>query len=101
MDRLPKRVLAELNLETVFKASRCVIAAERLLVFRKLYGRELSAADIARHTGIHGRHCESFLDSLACAPPLWIPNMAELTGSRPSCRQRKTLDYSARHWSRL
>ena len=64
LDRLPKKVLAKLDLETVFKASRCVIAAERLLVFRKLYGRELSAADIARRTGIHGKHCESFLDYL-------------------------------------
>jgi hypothetical protein len=64
LDRLPKRVLAKLNMETVFSASRCVIAAERLMVFRKLYGRELSAADISRRTGIHGKHCESFLDFL-------------------------------------
>jgi hypothetical protein len=64
LDKLPKKVLAELDLETVFKASRCVIAAERFQVFRKLHGRELSAADIARRTGIRGRHCESFLDFL-------------------------------------
>lgn len=64
LDKLPKRVLAELNLETVFKASRCVIAAERFLVFRKLHGRKLSAADIARRTGIRAKYCESFLDFL-------------------------------------
>jgi hypothetical protein len=64
LDKLPKNILAKLDLETVFKASRCVIAAERLQIFRRLYVRELSAADIARHTGIHGIHCESFLDYL-------------------------------------
>jgi len=64
LDKLPKKVLAELDLETVFKASRCVVAAERLLVFRKLHGRKLSAADIARRTGIRSKYCESFLDFL-------------------------------------
>jgi len=64
LDKLFKKVLAKLDIETVFKASRCVIAAEQLLVFRKLNGRVLSAADIARRTGIHGKHCESFLDYL-------------------------------------
>jgi hypothetical protein len=64
LDKLPKKVLAELNLETVFKASRCVIAAERFQIFRKLHGRELSAADIARRTGIRGKYCESYLDFL-------------------------------------
>ena len=38
LDKLPARVLKELNLETVFFASRLVIAAERLQVFRKLAG---------------------------------------------------------------
>ena len=37
MNELPRKVLARLDLETVFKASRCVLAAERLLVFRKLH----------------------------------------------------------------
>jgi len=64
LDKLPERVLAKLDLETVFVASRCVIAAERLLVFRKLKGRELSAAAVARRTGIHRQHCEPFLDFL-------------------------------------
>jgi protein-L-isoaspartate O-methyltransferase len=64
LDKLPKKVLAKLDLETVFIASRCVIAAERLLLFRKLGERELSAAAIGRRAGIHRRHCESFLDVL-------------------------------------
>jgi hypothetical protein len=51
LDKLPKNILAKLDLETVFKASRCVIAAERLQIFRRLYVRELSAADIADTRG--------------------------------------------------
>jgi cyclopropane fatty-acyl-phospholipid synthase-like methyltransferase len=64
LDRLSRKVLAELDLETVFIASRCVIAAEKLLVFRRLHGRELSAAAVGRRARIHRRHCESFLDLL-------------------------------------
>ena len=64
LDKLPKKVLAKLDLETVFKASRCILAAERLLVFRKLHEKELPAVDISRRTGIKRRHCEPFLDFL-------------------------------------
>ena len=64
LNRLPKKVLAKLDLETAFKASRCVLAAEKLLVFRKLHKKELSAADLGRRTGIKRRHCEPFLDFL-------------------------------------
>jgi len=64
LDKLPKRVLEKLDLETIFEASRCVIAAERLLVFRKLHGVELSAAELGRRAGIHRKHCEPFLDFL-------------------------------------
>ena len=64
LDKLPQKVLAKLDMETVFKASRCVVAAERFLLFRKLHGKELSAAAIARRTGIHAKYCESFLDYL-------------------------------------
>lgn len=64
LDKLPKKVLAKLDLETAFKASRCLLAAERLLVFRKLNKKELPVADISRRTGIKHEYCESFLDFL-------------------------------------
>lgn len=64
LNRLPVRLQSELDLETIFKASRCVIAAERLLVFRKLHGKALSAEAVSRNTGIHRRYCQSFLDYL-------------------------------------
>ncbi|UCG61610.1 MAG: methyltransferase [Candidatus Zixiibacteriota bacterium] len=64
LNKLPAKVLAQLDLETVFIASRCAIAAERLQVFRKLDGKELSAAQIAQRAGIHRKHCEPFLNYL-------------------------------------
>lgn len=64
LDKLPAKVLAQLDLETVFIASRCVIAAERLQIFRKLDGKELSAAQLARRAGIHRKLCEPFLNYL-------------------------------------
>ena len=64
LDKLPQRVLKKLDLETVFKASRCVIAAEKLLVFRKLHGKELTAAAVGKRAGIHSKYCEKFLDLL-------------------------------------
>ena len=64
LDKLPDKILAKLDMETVFKASRCLIAAEKLLVFRKLHGKELSAADIGQRTGMHRRYCGPFLDYL-------------------------------------
>ena len=64
LDRLPGRVLEKLDLETVFQASRCVIAAERFHIFRKLDGRELTSAEVGRRTGISREYCESFLDFL-------------------------------------
>ncbi|UCC45725.1 MAG: hypothetical protein JSU65_07340 [Candidatus Zixiibacteriota bacterium] len=64
LDRLPRKVLQTLDLETVFAASRCIIAAEKLLVFRKLHKRGLTASDLGRRTGIHRRYREPFLDYL-------------------------------------
>ncbi len=64
LDKLPRKVLADLDIETVFIASRCVIAAEQLQVFRKLHGRELSAATLARRIGLRWKHSASFFDCL-------------------------------------
>lgn len=65
LDKLPRRLLASLDIETIFKASRCVIAAERLQLFRKLNGQELTAAEIGRRVGLHKRHRETFLNIIA------------------------------------
>jgi cyclopropane fatty-acyl-phospholipid synthase-like methyltransferase len=64
LDKLPKRVLSSLDMETVFAASRCVVAAEKLQVFRKLHGKILSVSQISHRTGIKRRYCQPFLDYL-------------------------------------
>jgi hypothetical protein len=64
MDRLSPRVLAGLDLQTVFMASRLVVAAERSQTFRKLSGRNQSAAVIGRRLGIHPSCSEGFLNAL-------------------------------------
>jgi len=64
LDKLPKKVLAKLDMERVFIVSRCVIAAERFQVFRALHKRALSAVAVGRRTGIDRKYGESFLDYL-------------------------------------
>ena len=65
LDMLPRKLLASLDIETVFKASRCVIAAERLQLFRKLDGKTLTAAEIGRRIGIRGSQRDTFLNIIA------------------------------------
>jgi hypothetical protein len=64
LDNLPKKVLAKIDLQTAFMISRCVVAAERLQVFRKLHGKKLSAAAIGRKIGVRGWRVEAFLAAL-------------------------------------
>lgn len=64
LDKLPRQVLAKIDLQTAFMVSRCVLAAERLQVFRRLHGRKLSAAAIGRKTRIRRRYLEHFLNVL-------------------------------------
>ena len=64
LDKLPKKILARIDLQTAFMISRCVVAAEKLQVFRKLHGKKLSAPAIGRMIGIRGWRIEAFLAAL-------------------------------------
>jgi len=64
LDKLPKNVLARIDLQTAFMISRCVVAAEKLQIFRKLHGKRLSAAAIGRKIGVRGWRIEAFLAAL-------------------------------------
>lgn len=64
LDRLPRKVLKQLDLETCFMASRLVLAAERLQVFRRLQGRKLAASALGRMLKLHPRYSEDFLNAL-------------------------------------
>ena len=64
LDKLPARVLRELDLETAFYASRLVIAAERLQVFRKLEKGRRTARSLGRSLGIHAHYARRFFDDV-------------------------------------
>jgi hypothetical protein len=64
LDRLPRKVLKALDLETCFMASRLVLAAERLKVFRRLQGKKLAASALGRMLKLHPRYSEDFLNAL-------------------------------------
>ena len=64
LDKLPKKILAKIDIQTAFMISRCVVAAERLQVFRRLHGKKLSAAAIGRVIGVRGWRVEAFLAAL-------------------------------------
>lgn len=64
LDKLPRKVLAKLDIQTAFMASRLVVAAERLQIFQKLHEKKLRATTIGRMLKIHGRYINYFLDAL-------------------------------------
>jgi spermidine synthase len=64
LDKLPQKILARIDLQTAFMISRCVVAAEKLQVFRKLHSKKLSAAAIGRMIGVRGWRAEAFLAAL-------------------------------------
>jgi tRNA A58 N-methylase Trm61 len=98
LDKFPPKLLASLDIETVFKASRCVIAAERLKLFRKLDGKELTGSEIGRSIGLHRSHRETFLNILTAL------GLLTLRGGRyrlsPLAR-KYFIKERGPHWTRL
>ena len=64
LDKLPKEILSRIDLQSAFMISRCVVAAEKLQVFRKLKGKKLTATAIGRMIGVRGWRVEVFLAAL-------------------------------------
>jgi cyclopropane fatty-acyl-phospholipid synthase-like methyltransferase len=64
LDKLPKRVLARIDLQIAFMASQCVLVADHLGVFRILHNKELTAAEIGKRTGIRQPRLKWFLSAL-------------------------------------
>lgn len=64
LDKFPKSVLAQIDIQTAFIVSRLIVAAERLQVFRVLRGKRQRADWIGRALGIHGFYLRPFLNSL-------------------------------------
>jgi predicted nicotinamide N-methyase len=64
LDKLPKKTLGGIDLQRAFIYARFVITAEKLQLFRKLHGKELSAVDIGKRVGLHKKYRDLFLDVL-------------------------------------
>ena len=64
LDKLPKKVLEKIDIQTAFMASRCVVAAEKFQIFRLLHKKEMTLASICKKTGIQGYRAEFFLAAL-------------------------------------
>jgi len=64
LDKLPQKILAKMDLETVFMASRLILAAERLQLFRKLHGKKLNASRIGKLMKLSPKYLTLFLDAL-------------------------------------
>ncbi|HTZ32363.1 MAG TPA: methyltransferase [Methylomirabilota bacterium] len=65
LDKLPKRVLASIDLQRAFIASRLIVAAERLQIFRVLHGKRMRGEELGRKLVIHKAYRGAVLDSLA------------------------------------
>lgn len=64
LDKLPVRVQAKLDVENMFMASRVIIAAERLELFRRLDGTSLSVDSIRKVLRVRSSRLGFFLDAL-------------------------------------
>lgn len=64
LDKLPRSVLAKIDLQEAVMISRCVVAAERLQLFRKLHGKQLTAETIGKKVGIHKNCLVQFLAAM-------------------------------------
>lgn len=64
LDKLPKQVLAKIDIQRAFMISRLIVAAERLQVFRLLHGRRMKADAIGRALRVHKFYLKAFLNTL-------------------------------------
>jgi predicted O-methyltransferase YrrM len=64
LDKFPRQVLAQIDVQRAFIISRLIVAAERLQIFRALHGKRKKAVAIGRALKIHKFYRDTFLNSL-------------------------------------
>jgi len=64
LDKFPKAVLANIDIQKAFVVSRLIVAAEKLQVFRLLHGKRMKADPIGHALKIHNYYLQAFLNSL-------------------------------------
>jgi len=97
LDRFPKSVLAQIDIQTAFFVSRLVVAAERLQIFRALHGKSMNADAIGKTVGIHELYLKPFLSSLVSL------GLLRVTGGRyrdTAFTERYFIRERSIHWTR-
>lgn len=97
LDKFPKAVLANIDIQKAFVASRLIVAAERLQVFRLLHGKRMKAEAIGRALKIHKYYLPAFLNSLVALGLLDKTNGAY--GNTPFA-EKYFIDERSIYWTR-
>ncbi len=64
LDKFPRKVLVDVDVQRAFIISRLIVAAERLQVFRTLHGKRMKAVSIGHALKIHKLYRDIFLNAL-------------------------------------
>ncbi len=97
LDKFPKQVLATIDIQRAFIASRLVVAAERLQVFRTLHGKRRKASAIGRALKINRTYRDIFLNSLTS---LGLLHKSGDTYSNTRLADKYFVDERSVHWTR-
>jgi len=97
LDKVPKEVLASIDIQTAFIVSRLIVAAERLQVFRRLHGRRMRSAAIGRALKIHSSYRAPFLNSLVS---LGLLHKEGDTYSNTRLAEKYFIDQRPIYWTR-
>ncbi len=97
LDKFPRKVLATLDIERVFIASRLVIAAERLQLFRLLRRKHLHVETIRRALNLHDFYLEPFLNALVA---LGLLHRSNHTYRNTRLAEKYFVDKRSIYWTR-
>jgi len=97
LDKFPKEVLAQIDIQKAFIVSRLVVAAERLQVFRKLHGKRIKAYSIGRALKIHKFYLKPFLNSLVS---LGLLHKTGETYRNTGFAEKYFIDERSTYWTR-
>lgn len=97
LDKFPRRVLAQIDIQTAFLVSRLIVAAERLEVFRALDGKRMTADAIGAALRVHRRYLTPFLNALVS---LGLLRKANDTYWNTPFARKYFVDERSIHWTR-
>jgi len=97
LDKFPKTVLTQIDIQLAFIVSRLIIAAERLQVFRALHSKSMTAETIGRTLGIHNFYLKPFLGTLVSLGLLRVTNKQY---RNTPFTQKYFIDERSIHWTR-